>query len=115
MSDCIFCKIVKGEVPSTKEAETEHVLAFRNIEPVAEHHVLIIPKNHIESVLHLTKEDKEVFFEMAEVAQTLVKEKRIGSGYKLVFNGGRYQSIPHLHWHLLAGKLEDEDNVLNNT
>lgn len=115
MTDCVFCKIVKGKLPSTKEVETDNVLAIANIAPVAEHHILIIPKKHIASVGGVKKGHSEIIMDMFEVVKKLVKDKKVDDGYKLIFNAGKYQSVPHLHWHMLAGKLEDEDDVLNKT
>jgi histidine triad (HIT) family protein len=106
MPDCIFCKIVKGEAPSSLELETENVMAFRSIDPAAEIHILIIPKKHIVAFTDIDQKDKEVFFEMLETAQRMVFEKKIDDGYKLIFNGGKHQAIKHLHWHLLGGDLE---------
>jgi len=103
MKDCIFCKIVKGEVPSKKVLENEK----------AEVHLLIMPKEHIESIMHIQNSD--FFGELVMAAKELIKKNNIENGYKLMFNGGKYQAIPHLHWHLLGGKLEDESDILNQT
>lgn len=113
MEDCIFCKIVKGELPSKKVFENDDVIAFENIYPAAETHILVCPKNHIESVLNIDKEFN--LFPMYEAAQKIIFEKKLEKGYKLVFNGGKYQSIPHLHWHLLAGELEENGDVIHKT
>ena len=115
MNDCIFCKIVNGDVPSKKVFENSDVMAFETIQPVAEHHILIIPKKHISIFLELKEDDKSIFIEMAKVAQEVIKIRKIENGYKLIFNGGKYQMVKHLHWHLLGGKLEDEDDILNKT
>lgn len=115
MDDCIFCKIAEKEMGTAFEAESPNVVAFKSIEPVAEHHILIIPKTHIESFLSLEKDHSEIFMEMAQVAQKVIDDKKIADGYKLIFNGGKYQSVKHMHWHLLGGKLEDENDVLNKT
>lgn len=113
MQDCIFCKIAKGEAPSTKEYEDEWIIAFKNIEPVSDIHILITPKNHISSFMDL--ESKELWSNMLKVAQKLVRDRNIENAYKLVFNGGKYQAIPHLHWHLLGGEMKDEQDALNKT
>lgn len=112
MEDCIFCKIVRGEVPSEKVYENGDVIIFKNIKPVAETHLLICPKKHIESFLRISKNFD--ISPMIQAVQKIIVEKNIQDGYKLVFNGGKYQLVPHLHWHLLAGKLEEGD-VLNKT
>lgn len=108
MADCIFCKIVAGDSPATVVAETENVIAFKSIDPAAKAHILIVPKKHISSFTDLSKDDKNLFFEMAETAQRLVFQNDAEGGYKLIFNGGKYQAINHLHWHLLAGNLQED-------
>jgi len=113
--DCIFCKIAKGEASAFLEGETEGVAAFRSIDPVSETHILIVPKKHISTFVGIHEKDKDLFFEMIEVAQKIISDKGLVDGYKLIINGGKYQSVPHLHWHLLAGKLEDEDDILGKT
>lgn len=113
MEDCIFCKIIKGELPSDKVYEDNDVIAFNNIEPVADTHILICPKKHIQNFLNISS--KFDFSKIVYVIQKLINDKNIQDGYKLVINGGKYQSVPHLHWHLLAGNLEKNDDILNNT
>jgi histidine triad (HIT) family protein len=115
MSDCIFCKIAKSKTLAKIELKTSGVVAFGSNAPVAEHHLLIIPKEHISSFTDLEENHKNIFMEMAKVAQKLIADKKIANGYKLIFNGGKYQSVQHIHWHLLGGKLEDEDDILNKT
>jgi histidine triad (HIT) family protein len=100
--DCVFCKIVKGEIPSTKEYEDKDVLVFRNINPVAETHLLIVPKKHVTTFLELNNEMNN----LVRAAQKVIRDKKIESGYKLVVNGGKYQEVPHFHLHLLAGELK---------
>ena len=104
MEDCVFCKIVKGELPSTKEYEDDNVVVFKNIKPSAEIHLLIVPKKHVATFMDLTNEMDS----LVHAAQQVIKDKDIGSGYKLVVNGGKYQEVPHFHLHLLAGKLKTE-------
>lgn len=113
MEDCVFCKIVKRESPANIVFENDQILAFESIAPVSEIHVLIIPKAHVSTFLDM--QDTETIKHMTSAAQEIVWQKKIESGYKLVINGGRYQAVKHLHWHLLGGKLEDEHDVLNNT
>jgi histidine triad (HIT) family protein len=113
--DCIFCKIAEKEAPAKIEYENDAVVAFPSIEPVSDVHIIIIPRDHIFSFTDLEEYHKEVLMEMAKAAQKLIVEKKIAGGYKLVFNGGRYQSVKHIHWHLLGGKLKDEDSALNRT
>lgn len=103
MEDCIFCKIIKGDLPSTKEYEDNNVLAFKNIKPAAETHILIVPKKHTTTFMDLSDEMDD----LVNAARQIIKDKNIESGYKLVINGGKYQQVPHFHLHLLAGKLEE--------
>lgn len=113
MDNCVFCKIIKGELPSDKVYEDNDIIAFNNIEPVADTHILICPKQHIQNILNISL--KFDFSKITSVIQKLINEKGIQGGYKLVVNGGKYQSIPHLHIHLLAGNLEKNDDILNRT
>lgn len=107
MDDCIFCKIVKGEIPSEKVYEDEKVLAFKDINPVNPIHVLVIPKKHFKDVLDVKEEDKEIiadlFQSINKIAKTLGIEK---NGFRIVNNCGEDagQEVMHLHFHLLAGK-----------
>ncbi|MCX6719595.1 MAG: histidine triad nucleotide-binding protein [Candidatus Staskawiczbacteria bacterium] len=102
--DCIFCKIIKGEIPSSKVFESENLVAFDDINPKAKVHVLIVPKKHIESVITLEQIDKELIGEMFLVAKEIANDKNL-EGYKLVVNVGREggQIVDHLHLHLLSG------------
>ncbi len=111
MEDCVFCKIVKKEIPSNIIFENEDVIVFKTIAPVAEHHYLVCPKKHIASFMEL---DSEIL-SITKTAQEVIKKFEIVDGYKLIFNGGKYQEVMHVHWHLLAGKLEDEDDILKKT
>lgn len=108
MDDCVFCKIINHELPTVIEVETENVIVFKTIEPAAETHLLVTPKKHIKTFLDINDSDSQIFLEMIRVSQNLIKEKNISGGYKLVFNGGKYQSVPHLHWHLLGGEIVEE-------
>ena len=107
MEDCIFCKIIKGEIPSEKVYEDEDVLAFKDIQPAAPIHVLIIPKKHIATLMEVTSEDNEL---MAKILQAVKKvAKQIGvdeKGFRLIANCGpdSGQEVMHIHFHLLAGK-----------
>jgi len=104
MEDCVFCKIIKGELPSTKVFEDEKVVAFENIKPAAEIHTLIVPKKHVATFMDLSDEMNA----LVHAAQEVIKSKSVDSGYKLIVNGGKYQEVPHFHLHLLAGKLKTE-------
>ncbi len=106
MSDCLFCKIVNKEMPTSAVYEDEEFLAIRDIKPLAPIHLLIITKKHIPSVDHLAINDKELIGDMIFVAQALARKEGITqTGYKLGFNVGEGggQLINHLHLHLLGG------------
>ena len=105
--DCLFCKIVNGEIPSTKVYEDDTVYAFRDINPMAPVHVLIIPKAHLSSINDVTAENSAVIAHIYEVAAKLAKELGVAeSGYRVVSNCGpdAGQTVFHLHFHLLGGK-----------
>ncbi|MBI3283168.1 HIT domain-containing protein [Candidatus Curtissbacteria bacterium] len=100
--DCIFCKLVAGEIKTDKVMETDDVVAVCDINPVAQTHIVIMPKKHIESVLTVSSGDAAGIIAMFRAAQKIVREKNL-EAFRLAINGGRYQHVPHLHMHLLAG------------
>ena len=105
--DCLFCKIVKGEIPSKKVYEDEKVYAFYDISPAAPVHVLLIPKEHIASANDLGEENAAVVAHIFSVAARLAKELGISEkGYRIVNNCGEDggQTVQHLHFHLLGGR-----------
>ena len=104
--DCIFCKIANGEIPSRKAYEDDTVLAFYDLDPQAPTHVLIIPKQHIQSVAQITAENSAVVAHIFEVAAKLSAELGLKDGFRIVSNCGESagQSVPHLHFHLLGGR-----------
>jgi histidine triad (HIT) family protein len=105
--DCIFCKIVAGEVPSDTLYQDDNVFVFRDINPQAPTHLIIIPKKHIPSLAHLSEEESPLIGEMVNVANQLARKEGIAeSGYRLAINCGEQggQLVPHLHMHLLAGR-----------
>ena len=106
MSDCIFCKIANGEIPSNKLYEDETVYAFYDIDPQAPVHILVIPKEHIQSVSQITPENQEIVGHIFTVIAKLAKELDLKDGYRVVSNVGEQggQSVPHLHFHLLGGR-----------
>lgn len=106
MADCIFCKIVAGEIPSTKVYEDDTVLAFRDADPQAPVHVLIIPKEHIACAADITEENSAVVGHIFEVAAKLSGELSLENGFRIVNNCGKdgMQSVQHLHFHLLGGR-----------
>ena len=107
MTDCIFCKIIAGEIPSTKVYEDETATAFRDINPVAPTHVLIIPNKHIASINELDPEDEALIGHLFTVAKQIAAEEGIAeSGYRLIINTGDDggQVVYHLHLHLIGGQ-----------
>ena len=105
MSDCLFCKIIGGEIPSTKVYEDELVFAFRDIAPMAPTHILVVPKAHIASVSEVTGDNSTVVAHIFEVIAKLAKEQGLES-YRVVSNIGEQagQSVFHLHFHVLSGR-----------
>lgn len=99
---CTFCDIVAGRSPARVEHATERVLVFHDIHPQSRVHLLIVPREHIPTVLDLGPQDGALLVEMVAVARALVERLGIGGAYRLVFHGGRFQLVPHVHWHLLA-------------
>lgn len=107
MDDCIFCKIIKGEIPSSKVYEDDKVYCFKDINPAAPVHILIIPKKHISSLNSMECEDYELIPHIYKVAGKLAKENGISeSGYRIATNCGKDagQSVFHVHFHLLGGE-----------
>lgn len=106
MSNCLFCKIIAGEIPSTKVYEDETVLAFRDIAPQAPIHILVIPKAHIGSVAEVTAETSSVVAHIFEVIAAIAKAEGLENGYRVVSNCGEDagQTVHHLHFHILGGK-----------
>lgn len=102
--DCIFCKISKGEIPSTIVHEERDLIAFKDIHPAAPVHVLVIPREHIESVAHLKPEHEGIAGKLLFAAKNIADKAGL-TGYKLVFNVGRDggQVVDHLHLHLMGG------------
>ena len=106
MSDCLFCKIAGGVIPSTKVYEDETVYAFRDIAPQAPTHILVIPKAHIASVAELNAENSAVVAHIFEVIAQIARQEGLGKGYRVVSNCGddAGQTVHHLHFHILGGK-----------
>ncbi len=105
--DCIFCKIVAGEIPSDIIYQDEEAIAFRDIEPQAPVHLLIIPRKHIPSLTDLTEAESSLVVHMVNIASQLAAKEGISTGgYRLVINCGEQggQLVPHLHMHLLGGR-----------
>ena len=106
MSDCIFCKIAAGEIPSRKVYEDETVLAFYDLDPQAPEHILLIPKTHIASAAEITPKNSGLVAHIFEVAAEIAAQKGFADGFRVVTNCGESagQSVKHLHFHLLAGR-----------
>lgn len=106
MSDCIFCRIVKGEISAKVVDQNEKVMAFRDLNPMAPTHILVVPKVHLPSVNALDEKNASLMADMTLMAQKLAKEAKLEEGYRLVLNTGAMagQSVFHLHMHLLGGR-----------
>ncbi|HEV3328906.1 MAG TPA: histidine triad nucleotide-binding protein [Acidimicrobiales bacterium] len=109
MNDCLFCRVVRGEVPSTKVAESEVAYAFRDVAPVAPVHVLVVPKSHVVSAHDVGPDDAHLLGELVLLAQEVARLEGIDGedrGYRLVMNVGKdaNMSVPHLHLHVLGGR-----------
>jgi histidine triad (HIT) family protein len=105
--DCLFCRIVRGEIPSTKVFEDDLTLAFRDIAPRSPTHILVIPKQHIASAADLTEADGPLLGRLFDVTARIARDEGIAdAGYRLVSNVGRWggQTVDHLHFHLMGGR-----------
>ena len=103
---CIFCQIAAGEIPSTKVYEDDSILAFRDINPMAPTHILVIPKAHFASVAEITPENSGVVAHIFETIPVIAAQEGLDNGYRVVTNCGpdTGQSVGHLHFHILGGK-----------
>jgi histidine triad (HIT) family protein len=106
MSNCLFCRIVAGEIPSTKVYEDETALAFRDIAPQSPTHILVIPKAHIASVAQISAENSAVVAHIFEVIAKVAEAEGLTDGYRVVSNCGDHagQTVHHLHFHILGGR-----------
>jgi histidine triad (HIT) family protein len=104
--NCIFCRIVKGEIPSRKAYEDEDVLAFHDIRPIAPVHLLVIPKQHVASLGEVREEHERVLGRMMVLAPRIAREQGADDGFRLIVNTGRVgrQEVYHLHLHVLGGR-----------
>jgi len=104
--NCLFCKIIAGDIPSTKVYEDETVYAFRDIAPQAPTHILVVPKAHIEDCNGITAENSAVVAHIFEVIPQIAKAESLENGYRVVSNCGddACQSVHHLHFHILGGR-----------
>jgi len=106
MSDCLFCKIIEGEIPSDKVYEDDNVIAFYDIYPQAPAHILVVPKVHITSAADFNTANSDIAAKCFEVIAKLAKSEGLDSGFRVVTNSGKdgNQSVFHLHFHILGGK-----------
>ena len=102
MEDCLFCKIIKKEIPAKIIYEDSALVVFPDANPKKRVHFLIVPVPHIKSFLDLSGNQSKLLTRMVEVIQSKIVENNLKGGYQLLFNGGIYQHVPHLHWHLLG-------------
>ena len=107
MDNCIFCKIVNGEIPSTKVYEDDKVIAFNDINPVAPVHILVVPKKHYESILDIKDEEMDIVSHIHKVINNLSQKMGFDkTGFRIINNCGEDggQEVKHIHFHILAGK-----------
>jgi histidine triad (HIT) family protein len=106
MKDCLFCRIVAGDIPARKVYEDEHTFAFEDIDPKAPTHILVVPKKHIRGLKEVSSEDAEIVGRCHLTAAQVARERGIENGYRTVLNvgPGAGQSVFHLHVHLLGGR-----------
>jgi histidine triad (HIT) family protein len=108
LKDCLFCKIIKREIPSKIVYEDNEIIAIEDIDPKAPIHILIMPKRHISTILDINEEDKELIGTIFIKASSIAKDKGISrNGFRIVVNCGKHggQAVYHLHFHLLGGRL----------
>ena len=106
MEDCLFCKIIKGEIPCEKVYENEEIFAFKDIHPKTPVHILVIPKKHIASIKDIQVKDEVLIGKLFIAIQNIAKQYGLENGYRIVNNCGidGGQEVMHLHFHLLGGK-----------
>ncbi|OGY27414.1 MAG: histidine triad nucleotide-binding protein [Candidatus Woykebacteria bacterium RIFCSPHIGHO2_12_FULL_43_10] len=114
MTECIFCKIVAGSIPSKKVYEDEHILAFHTMEPQAPKHILVVPKKHISRLADVGEENLDELGRCQVVAAKIAKDEGIGEAFRVVINSGEKagQSVFHIHYHLLGGWEKTPDDSL---
>ena len=106
MSDCLFCRIIAGEIPSTKVYEDENVYAFRDINPQAPTHILVVPREHIGSVAEINAANSHLAAKCLEAVAEIARREGLTGGYRVVSNCGddAGQTVHHLHFHILGGE-----------
>jgi histidine triad (HIT) family protein len=106
--ECVFCKIIAGELPSKVYYEDNYVKVVADINPSAEFHALVLPKKHIKKFTDIEKKHILLIGKMIKIAQNIIDKHRLNKAYKIIFNGGKYQIIDHLHMHIIGGKIKGE-------
>jgi histidine triad (HIT) family protein len=106
MHDCIFCKIIAGEIPSQNVYKDEYVYAFRDITPQAPTHILVVPREHVESAAVITAENSQLAAKCYEAIAGIARSEGLVNGFRVITNSGADsgQTVSHLHFHLLGGK-----------
>lgn len=102
MENCLFCDIINKKIPAEIVHQDKDVVVFPDVNPKARVHLLIVPVQHINSFLDIPSSQFLTLTNLAKVVQSLIKEQKLEGSYQLIFNGGKHQHIPHLHWHLLG-------------
>ena len=111
MNDCLFCKIISGDIPSTKVYEDDLTYAFRDINPQAPVHILVVPKKHLSSVDEIDQAEDHEIAACLRAVRLIAKQEGLSGGYRVISNCGpdACQSVPHLHFHILGGrKMADQ-------
>lgn len=107
MNDCLFCKIINKEIPAKVLYESESVVAFPDIKPAADIHILIVPKKHFANIKQV-KNNEQILSQIYQAVDRLVEDNNLDDNlYRIVVNGGKAQHIPHLHFHLLGGEWKE--------
>ena len=111
MDNCLFCKIISGDIPSAKVYEDDQVYAFRDINPQAPVHVLVVPKKHVSSINDLDLADDHEIAACLRAVKKIAAAENLTEGYRVISNCGPHacQSVPHLHFHILGGRQLKED------
>ena len=111
MANCLFCKIIAGDIPSTKVYEDETVYAFRDINPQAPTHILVVPKSHMDDCNAVSAENSAVIAHIFEVIPQIARAEGLENGYRVISNCGpdSGQMVPHLHFHILGGRALGAD------
>lgn len=102
MENCLFCDIVNKKIPVNFVYQDNDVAVFPDLNPKNRVHLLVVPTEHINSFLDIPDRQFLTLTNLAKVVQSLIRQQKLEGGYQLIFNGGKHQHVPHLHWHLLA-------------